>query len=243
MVICDLLIIITGIVGIFLSRRKGAALFYRITGVITAILSSGLLLTRIVHGHVVFRSVGLGNTNAMLQETVMRLQEQHAQSLYILFILTAIAAVLSFSYIYYSSRFGKVLPINVGKAMIITGILGLTGSICGIVFGQGAGERIPLVATWAMIAFIAMLTAGIAGSFRRRSPHARAIWGFAQLAVSTFCMLQTIYYAYSAIVRGGFFSDGQFIWLAALSGVFAISTVLSAYYMSDAAILKKTVNN
>ena len=239
MIVGDLLIIAAGILGILLSRRKGSAWFYKMSGTMAAILSAGLLVTRIIHEHVIFKSVGLDSYAEVLPEAITHLQEQYSRSLYAVFVFTAIAAMLSFCYIYFSFRFGKVSSFNAGKAMVATAALGSLFSLCGVLFGQDAGIKVPLIAAWAMAAFIVMLVIGAVGLDRRRSPTVRAILGFAQLVIFTFCMLQTIYYAYSATVQGEFFRDGPFFWITALAGVFAISTALSSFYMADAVFLKK----
>jgi len=230
MIVCDLLVVITGVVGIRLARVKRAARFYNISGVITSFVSAALLVVRIVHGHVAFKSVGFDSQGAVVISTAEMLQEQYLRSLYAVFILTAITAILSFCYIYFSFNAKYMPSFHTGKAMIFISILGLTGSLCGILFGSSAGIKVPLVATWTLFAFVVMLTVGIAGLSRRRSPFARIIWGLVQFSVFTFCMLQTIYYAYSAVLQGAFMQNGQFIWITALSAILATSTILSAYY-------------
>lgn len=230
MVSCDLLLIIFGIVGALLARRKDAAWFYRASGIITPFISAGMLLTRIVHGFVIFRSVGLDSSNGIQPETVVMLQEKHSRSLYAVFVFAAIAIILSFCNICFSPGAGKQSSYSAGKVMGFIGINGLIGSLCGILFGKNAGDMVPLAAAWALVAFVVMLAAWIAGLSKRRSLSARVIWGFAQLFVFTFCMLQTVYYAYSAIIKDAFFKEGPFIWITVLLCIFAVSIAPSANY-------------
>ena len=232
MIACDLLVTVAGVVGIRLSRLRGASNFYKISGVITAITSSGVLILRIIHKHVIFMSADTVNSRAMLPETIMKIQEQFSRSLYPLFIFAAISAVLSFCQILGATRPDKPSTLNAGKAMLIVGISGFAVSLCGIFFGQYAGNRIPLVAAWAAVAFGVMVISGIAGSSRRIRPTVRSIFGFTHFTVFSLCMLQTIYYAYSALVQGTLFPYGSFIMIAALSGILAVSTILSAFYVA-----------
>ena len=232
MIVCDLLVIAAGAVGIRLVRLRGALNFYKLSGILTAIASSGALILRIIHKHVIFMSADTVNHRSMLPETVMKIQEQFSRSLYSLFIFAAISAVLSFCQILGSTRSDKPSTLNAGKAMIIIGISGFAVSLCGTLFGQYAGNRIPLVAAWAAVAFGVMLVSGIAGSSRRIRPTVRSIFGFTHFTVFSLCMLQTIYYAYSALVQGTLFPYGSFIMIAALSGILAVSTILSAFYVA-----------
>ena len=232
MVVCDLFAIIAGVAGVSLASRGGAAKYYKFLGIVTAAASSGMLAMRIIHRHVIFSSVDMFSTETMLPETIVKLREQYSRSLYPLFIFAAMSALLSFFYIYGSARFGKLSKFNAGKAMAAAGIPGLTVSLYGAFFGQNAGKRVPMVAAWAAVAFGVMLVSGIAGLSKRRRPSTRAIWGFAQLAVFTLCILQTIYYAYSAMVQGALFYTGSLIWITVLSGVLAVSTILSALNMT-----------
>ena len=181
---------------------------------------------------VIFWTVNAADYEIMFPETIIKLREQYSRSLYPLFIFAAISALLSFCYIFGSTKSRKSPTSNAGKAMLAIGVSGFACSLCGIFFGRYAGENVPLVATWAAISFGFMLVSGIVGLSRRRSPSFRTYWGFAHLAVFTFCMLQTIYYAYSAVVQGVFFYYGSFIWITVLSGTIAVSTILSASYIA-----------
>jgi hypothetical protein len=230
MVSCDLLIIVIGIAGFLFAKRQKTAVFSKTSGFIISIASAGLLVMRIVHGHVAFRSVGLGNYEVMPPETIAGIQEQYLRSLYTLFIFTAIAAILSFCYVYFSFRFRKPSSLNVSKVIVIFGFLGLAGGFIGIFQGGNVGKGIPPVAIWVAVAFGVMLFVGIIGLSGSRNPSLHAMWGFAQLAIFTFCMLQAIYYAYSAMVQGTFFHNGPFVWITVLSAILAISAPLSAFY-------------
>ena len=234
MVACDLLVIIAGAVGIRLAKSRSASNFFKTSGVVTAAASSGVLILRIIHKHVIFISVGTANSRSLLPDAVALIQEQFSRSLYPLFIFTAISAVLSFCHIFGSDRPDKQSALNAYKAMIIVGTSGLAASICGMLFWQNTGTRIPQVAAWAAFAFGVMLISGIAGASGRIRHPARTIWGFAHFAVFSFCMLQTIYYAYSAMVQGTLFYFGSFIIIAVLTGVLAVSTILSAFYIPGA---------
>jgi hypothetical protein len=226
---------------IFLAKRQKTPGFPKTSGIIISLASMGLLVMRVVHGHVVFRSVGLGgNHEAMAAETIASLNEQYLRSLNTVFIFAAIAAVLSFCFIYFSFRFSKPSAFSTSLVMSISGVIGLAGGLIGILYGQNAGSGIPLAAAWAALAFGVMLVVGIAGLSKRRSISARAIWGFVQLVIFTFCMLQTVYYAYSAMVRGMFFNDGPFIWITALCGILAVCTPMSAFYISGIGFAKES---
>ena len=242
MVIFDLLFLLVGVLGISLSRRSGAVGFYRYSGKIISVASAGLLLIRIVHDHVVFISSGEIDYETMLPETIAGLQEQYSRSLYPLFIMAAIAAVLSVCYIIGSAQPARTSSSSARTPMVVIGILGFVVSLCGIFFGKYSGDGVPLVASWSAVAFGAMSAAGIAGVSKRRSRAARTIWGVAQLAVFTFSMLQTIYYAYFALLQGRFFIVGPFIWLTVLTGLFAASTVQSAIYISGGELFWKLAN-
>ena len=230
MVASELFIVVAGVVGICFAGWKGAARIYKMSGIVTAIAAAGLLVTYLIHSHVVFMSIGGGSRQAMLLESFVVFRKQYLRSLYPLFIIVAIINILSFFCIYGSALLGITSKINAGKAMIITGISGFAVSICGIFFGQYAGIRIPTVATWAAVAFAGMLAVGIAGFSKRRTPFTQAVLGFAQLIVFTLCMLQAIHYAYSAFIQGSFFYYGTFIWITVLSALLAVSTILSALY-------------
>ena len=232
MAACDLLIIAAGILGAILSGKQGARLFYKISGVLAAFASSGSLALRIVHEHVIIRSPARSADGVLLSGSIVRLNDNYPQDMYILFIFAAITAALSFCYIYYSSSApGKYLPRSSGTLMIVIGLIGFACGISGVVFGSGAGEGVPRAAVWASIAFGTMFATGIAGISKRRKSAARAAWRLIHLIVFTLCTLQAIFYSYSAIVKGTFFRNGPFIWIAALSCVLAASTVMSAHYI------------
>lgn len=237
MIACDLIVVITGLLGFFLARWRGAAVFYRIFSFVITITSSALLVMRIIHGHVVFKSVGGIDYESMPVETILNLQKNYSQSLYPMFIMTAIAALISLFFFLGSARFGKQTAFNAVKAMIVLGIAGVVCSFTGVLFGGRAGESVPLVSIWTIAAFITMLVTGIAGLSKHRSPSARIAWGIAQFSVFTFCMLQAIHYSYSATAQGTFFYSGPFLLITALSGLLAVSTILSAVYMSGAVFI------
>ena len=236
MIACEVLVITAGILGLCFAGWRGAARFYKMSGVVTAVVASVLLVIRIVYAHIVFMSVGGGNQKDVIPETVFMFQKQYLQSLYPIFIFAAISTAISFFYLYGSAQFCKPSRFNKGKALIVTGSSGFIGSIYGIIFGRYAAERIPAIAVWAAIAFGYMLVVGIAGASKRRKPSARAILGLSQIIIFTFCMLQTIYYAYAAVINGEFFYNVPFVWITVLSGSLAVSTIVSALYVSDALI-------
>ena len=233
MVACEFLIIVAGVVGFCFAGWKGAAGFYKISGIVSSVSTSSLLVVRIVYRHVEFLSVGGGNQKSFIPETSIMFQEQYLRSLYPIFIFAAMTTVLSFFCIYGSTRLGKASHLNAGKAMTVAGICGFSGSICGMLFGKYAGEMIPLVAAWSAVAFGVMTAVGIVGLSNRQNASVRAFLGLAQLTVFTLCMLQTIHHAYSAIVHGCFFNNLSFVMIAVLAGTLAVSTILSAFYISD----------
>jgi hypothetical protein len=230
MVSCDLLIIIISIAGVFFANKQRTYGFSRTSGIIVSLLSAGLLVMRIVHGHIIFRSVNQTNYEIVGPGTVVNLQEQYLHSLFIVFVFTAIAAILSFCYIYFSFRFDKPSSLKATKVMVSSGILGLVCGFTGIYYGWNSGKGIPLVAAWLVAAFGVMLIVGIVGLSKRRKRSTRIKWGIFFFFFFTFCILQTIYYAYSAMVQGSFFRDGPFIWITILSGILAVSIPLSAFY-------------
>jgi len=134
--------------------------------------------------------------------------------------------------------------------MTILGMLGLVISLAGLFVSRYFAEDIPRIAGWSMVAFAVLTTTGIAGSLQRSQPAARAVWGIAHLAVFTFTILQTIYYAYSSIISGTLFFFGlnfdmdsatiieiviqysPFVVILALLCVFAVSTILSPVYIA-----------
>jgi len=237
MVALDLFMVISGVVGFLIASRTRIAGLSKVLGIGISVASASLLALRIAHSHVVFRSVTLGNYKNMAPETVWALRSEYLQSIYILFVFAGLAAILSFGYISFSLKLSKPASSNAGKIMVVFGVFGLAGSLAGVFRGQSAGSGVPLVAAWAAVAFGVTLIVGIAGLSKRRSPSARAIWGLVQLFAFTFCILLTIYCAYSAMLQSEFFRDGPFIWIAALSCVLAIFTPLTAFYVSGATFL------
>jgi len=238
--ICDLLVVIVGLLGIGLARRRNAVNFYKVSGIIMAFVSSGALVMRIIYEHVIHRSYSETGLERMLPEAITQLREQHSRSLYPMFIIAAVTLILSFFYIYGSTRFKKTQRYRSSRVMIIVGIPACLGSLFGVFFGRNEGELVPFVATWATITLAGMVAVGFAGLSWRRHPFTREIWGYAYLSFFTFFMLQTIYYAYSAMLQKSLFYYGSFIWIAVLACILAVSTVMTAFYMSGTALKGKS---
>jgi len=241
MLACYLFVIVAGIVGVCLARRRSAANVYRVFGVLTAVVSAGLLLLRIV-------DVYFSSRYAIFHYGSV-IQGFYSRAMYPVFVFTALTSVLAACYIYGSYRHGRPPFYNAGKTMIILGIIGIVISICGIVLGQYLSEAIPMVAVWALVASIVPVITGLAGLSKRRSRTARFVWGIVNLVVFTFVILQTIFYAYSTILLDTFsyffplydmssftivelvISFWPFLLVLILTSVFAISTILSTVYM------------
>jgi len=241
MIACDFIIILMGVAGVIFSGRHSMAVLYKAFGIMTAVASSVLISIRLAHEYVVFRA-GTGNQLSVINESTHGFHDEFLKSLYPLFIIAAIAGTFAFCYIFFSSRIGgsgKSLPSTTGLAMTAIGTLGFVLGFFGLLYGQYLGVGVSLVAGWSVVAFGVMLVAGGVGLSKLCTPTVRLVLGLVQFAVFTFCMLQTIYYAYSATIHGTFVYRGQFMVITAITCILAIATVLSGFYMTSSEVTKK----